>query len=293
MHDGWLRKTEKKGKSPRLLIVDTNHRQSIIAQAHNEVGHRGRDSTYKVLFDRYYWPDLYDSMVYFVQSCYACQFHSKMHPRIPFSATWNSAILRCFDLDTVHMEDGYGGKHFLLQALESAVNWPEACTSAKNDSEAWALFIYQDIICRFGCIPYFLTDGGLEFHGTAKILFKEYGIMVIISSPYHPQGNGAVERSHQTLGNSIHRACVHEPNKWPLYVHLALLAMRCTISRATGYTPYFLLYGHHPILAFDVADCMWEVLDWHTVHSTEDLLAIRTQQILRRDKKLAEAHQHQ
>jgi hypothetical protein len=216
-----------------------------------------------------------------------------MRPRIPFSATWNSAILRRFDLDTVHMEDGYGGKHYLLQALEPSIAWPEARASTKNDSEAWAAFIYQEIICRYGCIPYCLTDGGPEFRGAAEILFKQYGITVIISSPYHPQGNAAVERSHQTLGNSIRRACAHEPSKWPLYVQPALLAMRCTVSRATGYTPYFLLYGRHPILAFDVTDSTWEVLDWHTVHSTEDLLAIRTQQILRRDKKLAEAHENQ
>ena len=101
------------------------------------------------------------------------------------------------------MKKGYGGKEYLLQVMESAIGWPEARASVKNDSEVWALFIFQEIICQFGCIPYCVTDGGPEFKGAAEILFKQYGIMIIISSSYHPQGNATVERSHQTLGNSI------------------------------------------------------------------------------------------
>jgi hypothetical protein len=293
VHEERLWKTERNGGSPRLVITDLARRQLLIAQAHNEVGHRGRDATYKLLYDRYYWPDLYDSVAYFVRSCYACQLRSRSRPRIPFSATWNTAILRRFDLDTVHMEEGHGGKHYLLQAIEPAINWPEARASAKNDSEVWAVFIYQEIICRFGCIPFCVTDGGPEFLGAAEILFKQYGIVIVISSPYHPQGNASVERAHQTLSNSIRRACGKDSKKWPLYVHAGLLAMRCTVCRMTGYTPYFLLYGRHPILAFDVADQTWEVLDWHTVHSTEDLIAIRIQQILRRDKRLVKVHENQ
>lgn len=191
------------------------------------------------------------------------------------------------------MEDGYGGKHFLLQAIEAAINWPEAWASKKNDSETWARFIYEEIICRFGCIPYCVTDGGTEFLGAAEILFKQYSIVIIVSSPYHPQGNAMIEWSHQTLENSIQRACGKDSSKWPLYIHAAPLAMHCTVYRMTGYTPYFLLYGRHPILAFDITDQTWEALDWHTVHSTEDLITIRTQQILRWNKELARAHEAQ
>jgi transposase InsO family protein len=191
------------------------------------------------------------------------------------------------------MEEGHSSKHYLLQAIEGAINWPEAQASWKNDSESWARFIYEELICRFGCIPYCVTDGGPEFLGAAEILFKQYGIIVIVSSPYHPQGNATVERSHQTLGNSIRHACGKELSKWPLYVHAALLAMRCTISQMTGYTPYFLLYRRHPILAFDITNRTWEVLDWHTVHSMEDLIAIHTQQILQWDKKLIQVHKSQ
>ena len=252
---------EKRGGSPQLVITDMTWQEFLIAQAHNKFGHWGRDATYKLLFDRYYWPDLYDSVAYFVQSCYACQLQSQHRPWIPFSATWNTAILQQFNLDTVHMEKGHGGKNFLLQTIEPSINWPEEQATVKNDSEAWALFIFQEIICCFGCIPFCVTDGQPEFRGTAEILFKQYSIMIIISSPYHPQGNAAIEWSHVTLGNSIQWACGKDSSKWPLHVHAGLLAMHCTVCHMTGYTPDFLLYGHHPILTFNIVDWTWEVLE--------------------------------
>jgi Integrase zinc binding domain len=66
VHDEHLWKIEKKGRSPRLVITDLARWQPLIAQVHNEVGHRGHNATYKLLYDWYYWPDLYDSVAYFV-----------------------------------------------------------------------------------------------------------------------------------------------------------------------------------------------------------------------------------
>jgi hypothetical protein len=188
------------------------------------------------------------------------------------------------------MEDGFGGKHFLLQALEPAIGWPEARASKICDSKSWAKFIF---VSRFGCIPYFAVDSGTEFCGLTEILFKQYGTIAIMTSLYHPEGNGANERSHKTLVDSIQRACGMDSPCWPLYVHTCLLAMRCTMSRMTGFSPYYLIYGKHPILSFDYNNCTWDTLDWDTIHDTADLLAIRAQQILCHDKDLVLALEKQ
>jgi len=76
-------------------------------------------------------------------------------------------------------------------------------------------------------------------------------------------------------------------------MHARLWAMQCSTSRVTGYPPYFLLYGQHPFFAFDIADRTWDTLDWHTVASTEDLLALRIQQILQQDKNFILAMEQQ
>ena len=262
-----LWKIESKGKLPRLVVLDADRRLALIAEAHNDVGHRGRDATYKTLSERFFWPNMFDQIAYFVRSCNICQLRSKTRPIVAFSPTWNSGILKRFDLDTVHMPDGIGGMKFLLQATDPSISWVEARAVRRASSEAWAKFLYEEVYCRFGGIFLCLVDGGTEFKGAVEILFKQYGVVAMVSSPYHPEGNGHAERSHQTLVNSILRACGENAFRWPLYVHAGLWAMRCSTSRVTGYPPYFLLYGRHPFFAFDFADRTWDTLDWHSVAS--------------------------
>lgn len=57
----------------------------------------------------------------------------------------------------------------------------------------------------------------------------------------------------------------------------------------TGFAPCYLLYGHSPLLAFDISDRTWDTLDWHIVHSTVDLIALRAQKIVQRDRNLVVA----
>ena len=225
LHNDRLWKIEVQGKLPHLVVVDFGRHPNLVAEAHNNVGHQGRDATYKTLSERYYWPNMFDQIAYFVRSCNVCQLCSKTQPIVPFSPTWNSGILRRFNLDTIHMPDGVGGMKYLLQATDPAMSWVEARAAHKPNSETWAKFLYEEVYSHFGCVLLCLVDGGSEFKGVVDILFKQYGIVVIVSSPYHPEGNGHSVRSHQTLVNSILHACGKETHCWLLYVHAGLWAM--------------------------------------------------------------------
>jgi len=137
LHDGGrLWKIETNGKIPRLVVIDTDRRLALIAEAHNDAGHRGRDATYKTLSERFFWPNMYDEIAYFVRSCNICQLRSKTRPIVAFSPTWSLGILRRFDLDTIHMPDGIGGMKFLLQATDPSISWVEARAARCASSEA-------------------------------------------------------------------------------------------------------------------------------------------------------------
>ena len=124
-HDGdCLWKIERKG-IPHLVIVDVDCCSALIAEAHNDVSHWGCDVMYKMLSKCFFWPDMFDQIAYFIHSCNVCQLWSKTHPIVAFSPTWNSGILWRFDLDTVHIPDGFGGMKFLLQATDPSILWVE------------------------------------------------------------------------------------------------------------------------------------------------------------------------
>ena len=80
-----------------------------------------------------------------------------------------------------------------------------------------------------------------------------------------------------------------ETNQWPSWLGYALWADRITVKKNAGYSPYYLLYGQHPLLLFDITNSTFHVLDWPKVKNMVQLLALRIQQLDQRNVLLLEA----
>ncbi len=155
-----------------------------------------------------------------------------------------------------------------------------------------AKFIYEELICRFACVPVLTMDNGSEFQGEVQHLLRSlYRCTVIFSTLYHPEGNAPVEHSHDTLVSCLFKLTGDAKGHWPLYLHPVLFALRTTTSRSTGFSPFYLLYGQQPVFSFDAEDITWQTLDWDQVRTHEDLIAIRARQLQRRDQTLEQAHE--
>lgn len=98
-----------------------------------------------------------------------------------------------------------------------------------------------------------------------------------------------MEHAHQVIVNALFWVAGSKTKEWPVFIYAVLLVICCTIPRMTGYTPYYLLYGHNPLLVFNIVDCTWETLDWDKVITTEDLIVTHTLQIGWRDSILTDA----
>jgi hypothetical protein len=76
---------------------------------------------------------------------------------------------------------------------------------------------------------------------------------------------------------------------WHKHVDATVFADRVTISGVTGFSPYYLLHGVHPVLPFDLFEATFLVEGFKSNITTTELLALRTRQIEKRPEDLAYA----
>jgi transposase InsO family protein len=78
--------------------------------------------------------------------------------------------------------------------------------------------------------------------------FKEYcktlGTHAKFSSVYHPQSNGAVERENGLIFSGIKKCLFDQKkDKWNSELPKVIWSHNTIVSRATGFTPFCLLFG--------------------------------------------------
>jgi transposase InsO family protein len=111
-----------------------------------------------------------------------------------------------------------------------------------------AVAFLNSIVCRFGVPSRIITDNGTKF--TSR-LFQEYckgiGTQLCFASVAHPRSNDQVERANAEILRGLKTRTYDYLKKhganWVSELPSVLWGNWTTPSRATGETPFFLVYG--------------------------------------------------
>ena len=144
----------------------------------------------------------------------------------------------------------------MLVAVDKFCKWIEARPIGKIKSEQAVLF-FTDIVFRFGVPNSIITDNGTQFTGKKFLAFCDsFHIRVDWSAVAHPQTNGQVERANGMILQVLRPMIFNKLNKfgrrWLTELPSVIWSLRTTPSRATGFSPFFLVYGAEAILPTDL-----------------------------------------
>ena len=129
-----------------------------------------------------------------------------------------------------------------------------------NRAMSVAIFIYQDIYCRYLAPGECLVHDRGEFcNKVMQILSSEFNVEIRVTSAGRPQGNGQAEAYVKSLKNKIYALMVEGgshriPDTWDqTLLHRALQIIRSDPSTATGYAPMELILGRKPRWPIEIA----------------------------------------
>ncbi|BHF69465.1 hypothetical protein SprV_0301251000 [Sparganum proliferum] len=231
--------------------------ESVLAELHAELGHCGQKRTELAARARFWWPQLRASTYHFCQSCDTCaSFKSAVPaPRAPMQPMTTGFPGERVGLDIIGpLPISVRGYEYILVMVDYFTKWVEAVPLLRQDAVSVANAVNRSWICRWGAPLAFHTDCGSNFDSR---LFQEVCRTLDVNktrtTPYHPEGNGLVERTNRTLHNLLLAFCKdsHE-HDWDTQLPFCLMAYRSSTHASTGFTPHYLWTGRELRLPVDL-----------------------------------------
>jgi hypothetical protein len=164
---------------------------------------------------------------------------------VVYSTKWG------IDFTTYHLTSSKGHRYIIV-AVEYFTKWVEAMQTFNNDGETMTIFIFNQIVARFGIPKEIFTDHGSHFQKRMMTdLTSNIGFWKEHPSTYYPQENGQVEAVNKSLNIILQWTINFSKPNWHLMLYSALWAYRTSMNTANGFSPFQIVYGMEAVLPID------------------------------------------
>jgi hypothetical protein len=237
----------------RLFIPDVKHICELLFRiAHDRLGHFGSTKSYHALRDGYFWPNMRrDLENAYIPACADCQRNKSrtikptgpLHP-LPVPDKRCDSVAMDF-IGPLPIDEGYDCILTITDRLGSDIRLiPTTCTLS---AEKLANLFFKEWYCENGLPLEIISDRDKLFVSQFwTALHKLTGIDLKMLSSFHPQTDGASERTNKTVIQCIRFAVEREQRGWKRALPKVRFDIMNTVNKSTGYTPFQPRFGKSP-----------------------------------------------
>lgn len=210
-------------------------------------GHVGMKRTVKRIQLKHSWPGLRQDVEKYISKCEKCQ-KNKLHKATKAPMIITDTPVAPFEkcaLDIVGpLPESNNRNKYVLTFQDLLTKFSKAIPLPDQEANTIAKEFVTKIVCEYGIPKKLITDQGTNFLSQIfKDTCKLLRIDKIQTTAYHPESNGALERSHRTLAEYLKNFVDEDQSNWDEWLSYAMFTYNTTPHTATGYTPYELVFG--------------------------------------------------
>ncbi|RWS20997.1 integrase core domain protein-like protein, partial [Leptotrombidium deliense] len=240
------------------MVIPKSEVRKVLQESHEsaESGHRGMKATFRRLQGKYWWPKMFKDIVSFVGSCKTCAL-TKARNHKQFGTPMLIPTYGKFE--TIHMDiagpltPGPSGKRFFIIAVDRKTKYVEVSAIHEQTSKNVIKFFMKYICLRHGTPRAVITDNGKQFLAADfEKLLAERNVQHYTTTPYHPEANGAAERTIRTIKETLTAICGSKKSHWERSLPFAAFAINTAVHESTGKSPFETVYDRRALIPTDL-----------------------------------------
>merc|ERR1711893_451990 len=145
------------------------------------------------------------------------------------------------------------GYNYVLVVMDYFTKWVEVFAMKDQMAETVAAVLVDEVFSRLGCPIELHSDQGSNFKSRVMTeVYRLMGIKKTQTTPYHPRGDGMVERMNKTLEDMLAHCVSERQTDWNQHLPLLAMAYQSAPHSTTAESPNLLMLGREVTLPVDL-----------------------------------------